>query len=84
MKKRKLRFAILVLAAAFAFAGCGSSEKEQEEEVLATEDNADTTDPDEIQQAFEDEMIPLDEEELEAMESDDFADDQMTSAEPEE
>ena len=55
MKRKAV--AALLACVALAATGCGSSEKEQEEEVLATEDNADTTDPDEIQQAFE-ELAP--------------------------
>lgn len=68
MKKLKMLLTMFLLIFTLAFAACGSEEKKTDDSVMQEEDNGDTTDPDEIAAAFEEELTPLDEEELALME----------------
>lgn len=68
MKKLKMLLTMFLLIFTLAFTACGSEEKKTDNSVMQEEDNGDTTDPDEIAAAFEEELTPLDEEELALLE----------------
>lgn len=68
MKKLKLFLTTFLLIFVLAYAGCGSDEKTADENVIQEEDNGDTQDPKEIEAAFEDELTPLEGDELALME----------------
>lgn len=69
MKKRKWFLITFLLIFVLAFAACGSEEKNIDNSTMQEEDNGDTTDPKEIEAAFEEELTPLDEEELALLEN---------------
>ncbi|MDO4305813.1 MAG: ribonuclease domain-containing protein [Eubacteriales bacterium] len=68
MKKLKLFLTTFLLIFVLAYAGCGSEGDTAQESTMQEEDNADTQDPEEIEAAFEDELIPLEGDELALME----------------
>ena len=69
MKKLRLFLTTFLLIFVLAYAGCGSDTKTADDDnIIQEEDNADTTDPEEIEAAFEDELIPLEGDELALME----------------
>lgn len=68
MKKLKLLLTTFLLLFVLAFAACGSEEKKADTQEMQEEDNGDTVDPEEIEEAFEDELTPLEGDELAMME----------------
>lgn len=68
MKKMKLFLTAILLLFVLAFAACGSEEKSTDAQGVQEEDNGDTLDPKEIEAAFEDELVPLEGDELAMME----------------
>lgn len=68
MKKLKLFLMTFFLIFVLAYTGCGSDKNDSDSSTVQEEDNADTTDPEEIEAAFEDELVPLEGDALALME----------------
>lgn len=66
MKKANLFLILFLFVSIFAFTGCGSDKKDTESTPL--EDDAELTDPEEIEAAFEDELTPVEGDELAMLE----------------
>lgn len=68
MKKLKLFLITFLLLFVLAFSACGSEEKKEDTLAMQEEDNGDTLDHEEIEEAFDDELVPLEGDELAMME----------------